>query len=233
MPKFSPLSAWLARKDPLSSFIDLDGRPPEQELGGFLSLDVCIMAHETIALESESLATSWRKTHEYVSASLEIISTEEPLWLDSEEVAMIREELGEPPPLCYPIYLITVAKGEEERLVYVGKTSSNSGRFKGGHAAFTKLLAPNYDGWEKRVYLGGVVLLAADKSYQPLEWVKPLETAERILSSIEAQLIHSFKPELNSAHVLKDNASWPVSLHIQNFSGKSSFLHDEFCWPNR
>ncbi|WP_157665479.1 hypothetical protein [Cyanobium sp. NIES-981] len=165
------------------------------------------MAHETITLESESLARSWGKTHEYVSSSLEIIGAGEPIWLDSEEVEMIREELGEPPPLCYPIYLVTVAKGEEERLVYAGKTSSNSSRFRGGHAAFTKLLAPYYEGWEKRVYLGGVTLLAADKSYQPLEWVKPLEAAERILSSIEAQLIHWFKPELNSAHVHKDNTS--------------------------
>lgn len=229
--KVSLLDAWLDRRDPLHSFIDLDNRPPNQEFGGFLSLDFVVPAHESLDLEAESLADSWRKTHDYVTSALSIIDAENPLWLDRDEVEMIREKLGEPPPMCYPIYLITVGEGEAERLVYVGKTSSSQGRFRGGHAAFGKLLNPKYDGQSKRIYLGAVVLLADDNSCQPLEWVKPLERAEMLLKSIEAQLIYSYKPELNTQHVKVYNAKWPVSLHIQNFSGATSFLHDEFCWP--
>lgn len=229
--KVSLLNAWLNRRDPLHSFIGLDSRPPNQEFGGFLSLDVVVPAHEALDLEAESLADSWQRTHDYVTSALAVIDAAEPLWLDRDEVEMIREELGEPPPLCYPIYLITVGEGEAERLVYVGKTSSSQGRFRGGHAAFGKLLNPTYDGHPKRIYLGAIVLLADDKSYQPLEWVKPLERAESLLKSIEAQLIYCYKPELNTHHVQSDNAEWPVSLHIQNFSGVTSFLHDEFCWP--
>ena len=230
MRKVSLLSSWLERRDPLHSFIDLEHRQPNQEFGGFLSLDVVVHVHESVDLEAESLAESWRKTHEYVAAALAIIKADEPMWLDREEVEMILRKLGEPPPLCYPLYLITVGDATTERLVYVGKTSSNQGRFKGGHAALTKLLNPKYDGQPKRLYLGAVVLLTDDKSYQPLEWVKPLKTAEALLTSIEAQLIFKFKPELNTKNVHTDNATWPVSLHIQNFSEGSSFLNDEFCW---
>ena len=229
--KVSMLNAWLDGRDPLRSFIDLDSRPLNQELGGFLSLDVAVPAHQALDLEAESLADSWRRTHDYVASALTIINATSPLWLDRDEAEMIRKELGAPPPLCYPIYLISVGDGDAEKLVYVGKTSSSKGRFRGGHAAFGKLLNPTYDGLPKRVYLGAIVLLDDDKLYQPLEWVKPIERAESLLKSVEAQLIYRYKPELNTHHIGVDNAKWPVSLHIQNFSGVTSFLHDEFCWP--
>lgn len=233
MRKVSLLSSWLERRAPLHSFIDLENRPPNQEFGGFLSLDVVVPVHESVDLEAESLADSWSKVHEYVKASLAIIKAEKPMWLDHEEVEMIKGQLGEPPPLCYPIYLITVDNDDAEHLVYIGKTSSNSGRFRGGHAALTKLHHPMYDGLIKRVYLGAIVLLANDKSYQPLEWVKPLDKTKELLASIEAQLIFNFKPQLNTHHMSSYNTTWPVSLHIQNFTGATSFLHDKFCWPNK
>lgn len=231
--KLSLLSAWLKRRDPLYSYIALDQRPPNQEFGGFLSLDIVVPVHESVNLDAESLSDSWQRLHEYVEASLEIIKADDPSWLDSDEVDMITSKLGEPPPLCYPIYLITVGDHDAERLVYIGKTSSSNGRFKKGHAALSKLHHPKYDGLTKRIYLGAVVLLANDGSCQPLEWVKPLGSALTILDSIEAQLIHAFKPELNLQHVHSNNATWPVSLHIQNFSGVTKFLHDEHCWPRK
>lgn len=155
------------------------------------------------------------------------------MWLDSDEVEMIKRELGEPPCLCYPLYLITVGEHEAERIVYIGKTSAKKGRFRGGHAALSKLLHPKYEGLSKRLYLGALVLLADDTSYQPLEWVKPLKKAQALLASIEAQLIFCFKPELNTHHVFNNNARWPVSLHIQNFSNVTNFLHDKHCWPSK
>ena len=231
MPKHSALQSWIDRRDPLHSFIDLDTRPPCQEWGGFLALDVVVPVHESVDLEAESLENSWHLTHNYVANCLRIIRADTPLWLDRDEVEMIKSELGEPPLLCYPIYMISIESGGLERVVYIGKTSSSNGRFKGGHAALTKLLHPEYDGMPKRLYLGALVLLAEDKSYQPLEWVKPLERAEQLLASIEAQLIYKFKPELNTQHVEVFNATWPVSIHIQNFSGETNFLNDEFCVP--
>jgi hypothetical protein len=231
MPKHSALLAWLDRRDPLSSFIDLDTRSPQQEWGGFLTLDVVVPVHESLNLESESLEKSWHLTHDYIEKSLEIIRADEPLWLDSEEVEMIKSKLCDPPLLCYPIYIISIESAGIEQVIYIGKTSSSKGRFIGGHAALTKLLDPKYDGIPKRLYLGALVLLAEDKSYQPLEWVKPLEKAEQLLKSIESQLIYEFKPELNDQHVNSFNSKWPVSIHIQNFTGVTDFLHDKFCWP--
>jgi len=160
-----------------------------------------------------------------------LISADTPGWIDSEEAIMIREELGEPPTLCYPLYLISVGDDSEERVVYVGKTSATQPRFRQGHAALTKLLHPKYDGMSKRVYFGSVVLLSNDVEYFPLEWVRPLEMAKQLLSSIEAQVIYHFMPELNTHHVYHDNVKWKFpSLHIQNFTNVTEFLDDEFVW---
>ena len=123
-----------------------------------------------------------RRTNSYIKKSLEIIDAEEPLWLDHDEVSMIREQLGDPPNLCYPLYMFTVGDGENERVAYIGKTSSSKGRFYSGHSASTKLHAPKYNGLNKRIYLGGIVLLSKDNEYQPLEWVHPLEMAMKIFS---------------------------------------------------
>jgi hypothetical protein len=228
MNKHSPLQSWLDRKDPLTSFVDLEHRPPNYEYGGFLSLDVVLPVHESVNLVAESLSTSWTRTHEYVRRSLEIIDANELDWLDSEEVKMIISILGEPPPLSYPIYILSVSDDTTERVVYVGKTSSKRGRFSSGHTAITKLHNPKYNGLRKRLYLGGIVLLADDNEYQPLEWVKPLCKAEEILNSIEAQLIYKFQPELNIQHRKYYNATVPFSIHIQNISGETEFLHDQF-----
>ena len=229
--KISLLDAWLARHDPLSIFMDLENRAPNREFGGFLSLDVVVPAHECLELGAESLEEAWQKTQDYVTSALSLIEAEAPVWLDRYEVEMIRESLGEPPRQCYPIYLITVGEGSAEKLVYVGKTSSNHRRFRSGHAAFCKLLNPQYDGQPKRIYLGTVLLLTDDNSYFPLEWIKPLDRADSILKSVEAQLIYSYKPELNTHHIRTNNAEWPLSLHIQNFTDVTSFLNDEICWP--
>lgn len=228
--KHSPLEAWLARTDPLRSFLDLENSQPNFERGGFLLLNGPIPLHETISLEAESLPVSWKRTHEYVKKCLTIIDAEETDWLDHDEVRMIRAEVGEPPPLCFPIYLLSVGQGKDERVVYVGKTSSKSGRFKSGHAAITGLHHPKYDGLKKQIYLGGVVLLSDDDEYRPLEWVKPLAKSEEILTSIEAELIFHFQPELNTIHKKSFDAVFPVTLHIQNYEGDSPFLNDRFVW---
>lgn len=230
MKKHSPLQGWLNRTDPLISFIDLENRSPNFEFGGFLTLDIVLPIHESVNLPAESLYNSWQATNSYIRKSLEIIDAEEPLWLDHDEVSMIREQLGDPPNLCYPLYMFTVGDGENERVAYIGKTSSSKGRFYSGHSASTKLHAPKYNGLNKRIYLGGIVLLSKDNEYQPLEWVHPLEMAMKILNSIEAQLIYDFQSELNNHHRKRNNAKFPVSLHVQNFSNITGFLHDHFCY---
>jgi len=228
--RFSQLTPWLERTRPLLGFTNLTRNPPNREWGAFVTLDVVHPVHETISLPSESLRESWTAIHRYVSSACRLIHSPKSGWLDSEEASEILESLGPPPVLCYPIYVLAVARPGEQRVVYVGKTSTSSGRFRGGHAAITKLHDPKYDGYAKKAYLAAVVLLDNKGEYQPLEWVKPLEKAQRLLVSIEAQLIYDLKPELNTQHVSRYNAEWPVQLHIQNFADDSKLLDDYMCY---
>ena len=230
MTRFSPLKPWLDRRETLRAFANIDTTAPDQESGGFLVLDVCVPFHEIDMLTPENLETSWNKTATYVSKSLSLISEESPGWLDRDDVEMILTDLGEPPSCCYSIYVVTVGTGDEERVVYVGKTSAKTARFGSGHQVATRLHAPQYDGLSKHLYQGCVTLLD-EQDYLPLEWVHPITSAELILRSVEAQMIYELQPELNMHHRKKYNATFPIMLHIQNFSGISSFLHDHFLYP--
>ncbi len=145
------------------------------------------------------------------------------------EADKIKEMLGEPPSHCYPIYVFSVGSKQYERPVYIGKTSSELGRFSGGHVACTKLHNPKYDGLQKRLYLGCVMLLDGESDYLPLEWVHPYEDAEQLLGDLEAQLIFHFKPELNIQLKKKPVAKFRPQIHIQNFSDFSNFLNDVFA----
>ena len=232
MKRHSPLQSWLDRNDPLGSFIDLDKRPPNYEFGGFLGIDLVVPIYESISLAPESLESSWKAVNDYVDSALELIDSDRPHWLDHEEVFMIREELGDPPNFCYPIYIFSVGDKEKERAVYVGKTSSSTSRFCNGHVVCAKLHRPEYEAMSKRLYLGTIVLLADDKEYQPLEWVHPFEKAIETLNSIEAQLIYDLKPELNTHHKDENNVTVPITpIHIQNFTEQTNFLNDHFCFP--
>ena len=230
---YSFLTPWLERRTPLAAFVDLDQTAPNKEFGGFVAIQRAIPIHESVELAAESLSSSWMKVDTYVKQALEIIRADEAQWLDSWESEQIQEQLGPPPVNCLPIYLVSVGEGGSERLVYIGKTSSEQGRFRGGHTAFTKLHHPKFDGLKKTLYLAAIVLLSEEKDCLPLEWVKPLAKAEELLGSIEAQCIFVFRPELNTHHVSRDNSRWPTSLHIQNVTGVSNFLNDKFCWPSR
>lgn len=233
MSRFSPLQPWLERTDPLHSFINIDTKAANQEFGGFLGLDVSVPFYQIDEITAESLESSWRSTDQYVRRSLELITADNPLWLDRDEVNMILSELGDPPLACYPIYLVTIGEGDKEKVVYIGKTSAKIARFGSGHRVATKLHAPKYEGLPKQLYQGCVTLLSDSKDYLPLEWIHPLSSAEAILRSVEAELIYNFQPELNTHHRKTCNATFPIVLHIQNFSGTSHYLHDHFVYPPR
>ncbi|MGG0754921.1 hypothetical protein [Brevibacillus laterosporus] len=226
MRYLSPLIPWLNRENSLPDFSFLEFGTPEFNTGGFLALDVCYPIHEVTKHPSKSLGQTWIEVREYIRSALEIIDSDSPGWLDSEEVEMIKEELPNPPVRSYPIYIVTVGEKTEERIVYIGKTSSNANRFLGGHSVALKLHHPDYNNLRKRVYFCCVVFLM-NKEYLPLEWVSPIETAESILDSVESQLIYTFKPELNTQKKGRNYSKHPINLHIQNFTD-SKLLNDKF-----
>jgi len=229
MKKFAPILDWLERGDHLKSLFAPETALPDTELGGFLVLDKAIPLHETVNRKTESLASSWESAHQYLEDCKEVIDLEDLEWLDNYEVSLIQEELGDPPSVAYPIYLIsTKAESGSEMVVYIGKTSSKNNRFGGGHSAITKLHAPEFEGLEKRLYPACAILLTKNKCYLPLEWISPLLKAEKLLKSIEAQLINSFKPPLNTHHINRKSSAGDPQIHIQNFANESQFVNGKF-----
>lgn len=230
MERHSPLHPWLKRQDSLTSFFDLDTLQPNGTLGGYLALDLVYELHETLDIPEASFSDSWKKTHTYVREALQLIDAEQCVWLDNEEVMIITEELGSPPLCTYPIYLFSIGDDDSERPVYIGRTSSKTSRFANGHKVCSQLHDPKYDCYSKRLYLGAFTLLTSDRRYLPLEWVYPLENANMLLNSIEAQLIYYFQPELNINLRTNDNTTHRISpIHIQNFTNQTKFLNDYMC----
>ncbi|NEZ45447.1 hypothetical protein [Paenibacillus alvei] len=224
MKYYSPLTPWLERTSTLPDFAFLELGQPNFELGGFLGIDVCYPLHDVNEHKARSLETAWKKLREYVNDALDITQNNTGNWLDREEVEMIKEELGEPPFHCYPIYLITVGTFPDEKVVYVGKTSSNVSRFVGGHRAALKLHDPLYANLPKMVYFCSVVFIA-DGEYLPIEWISPIKDALAILDSVESHLISSLKPVLNTSKTKRNYSNHSISLHIQNFT-ESRYLND-------
>ena len=189
---------------------NLGWHTPSLELGSFLVLQYVHGLHETVGLPAQSLRESWKANDTYFRSG---------------------GSSAQPPLACLPIYLIIVGTGPDERLVYVGQTSSKSSRFIAGHKAITLLHAPEYEGQQKRLYSCCVALLSDRKYEIPIEWVTPYEHGVALLSAVEGTLIHWFQPELN-VRLKKRLPSIKIgSVHIQNVTGDGSFLHDTFVWP--
>ena len=233
----SPFSAWLDRKQPLSSrfiekgFIDVIPQKGDN-LDCFLALEECWPLHKANDLEWESLDKSIKDTELFLRKIANCISGLNGCWLDLEEQNMINDLLGSnekccPPKPCLPIYIITVKNDDEERVVYVGKTSS-SNRFSNGHLIALKLHNPKYDGYEKRLYRCSVWFYLQDE-YVCLEWLKPDSIAYEILDSVESHLIWCAQPELNVDKKSRNQSKWCFFIHIQNFTKKSGLLNDTFA----
>lgn len=180
---------------------------PIKARGYFLNLQSVHLLHETVGLSAQSLRKSWHENENFCQS----------------------DKSGQPPLAAYPIYLITVGDAEKERVVYIGKTSSNSSRFSSGHSAISKLHHPKYDGLSKRLYLCCVVFLSKTLGSIPIEWVKPLGFAESLLNSFEANLIYWEQPELNKQHKSKEPIFEYGQVHVQNLtSGATDFWDDHF-----
>jgi len=228
---YSPLGTWLRGREVLPPFLDLKNLSPSFEFGGFLGIEKSIVAFQSFRAQPQCLLLSWQRTHKYLSDALTLLGEEIPPNLDKEESFWILNRLGFPPPACLPIYFFTSKDSTTEEIVYLGQTSSKTGRFKNGHLACTKLLSPEFNEKEKLLYFCSVTLLTEDKKYLPLEWVSSSDDAKEILNSIEAQLICHFKPKLNVRFPEWVNVRFPISFHIQNFSKCPQFLNDEIIFP--
>ena len=231
----SPLYAWVNKRAALPRRFGLapdDDSPlatdaSSDERSVSVALDETVPLYAIAAAKWKSLSETRRATNEYLKKADLLI---DGLWggtLDSEERDLILNNLGEPPAFCLPIYLVTVGEGDEERVVYVGKTSSST-RFANGHHVGMKLHHPKYDQLVKTVYRCSVLLDIHDE-YLALEWVESETLAEKILDYVESVLIHALQPELNVAKLRRPNVDKPVHIHVQNYE-KSHLLDGLMLW---
>jgi len=177
-----------------------------------------------------SLSETRRASSTYLKRAEELI---DGLWggtLDSEERDLIKTNLGQPPDFCCPIYIVSVGEGDDEQVVYVGKTCSST-RFANGHRVGLKLHHPKYAHLVKTVYRCSVLLDIHDE-YVALEWVDPGTLAERMLDCVESVLIHAMQPELNVAKRRRPAVDLSVHIHVQNYVS-SDFLDGLMLWQRR
>ncbi|TKE99722.1 hypothetical protein [Vibrio kanaloae] len=178
---------------------------PTEGVGCFLAIQTVNELHDSVVLKPQYLKAAWDANVKYLRD-------------DCKGVA---------PVACYPIYLITVGEKDEEKLVYVGKTSSENSRFKSGHKAISLLHHPKYNGLSKRLYQCSVIFIK-DGKHLPIELIQPYEFAKKVLSSFEANLIFVTQPELNYQHKKKEPEFLYSQIHVQNICGKTDFWQDKF-----
>ncbi|PGO61146.1 hypothetical protein [Priestia megaterium] len=206
------------------------------EYGCHIGLDVCFPLYKVLEMKAQSLEDTWNEVNQYVANACNIITDEYGEELEIKEDEKLRDVDREiiyeiesrqktpPPAACYPLYFISVGDDKDEKIVYIGKTSAKTHRFSGGHMAALKLHAPEYEGLSKHIYFGTVVFFDHKKNYMPLEFIRPLEDAESLLSNLEAGLIYNLKSELNTTYLNKNHARFNMFVNIENHSSRSNLL---------
>lgn len=191
----------------------------------WVSFDVSVGLHEAANFPLLPFEKATDECYSYLAKACKILKRNNPKW-SPDDVArrVILDQLGPPPLNAYTIYMLTVSdlKSDSERVVYIGKTNSNSNRFRGGHAAISKLHAPEYAHLTKSIYFGCIVAMNDDENYIPIDWLSPNLGRDEILSDIEYQLIYHLQPELNEQGKLTYSAKNRVPLTIENHH--SNFL---------
>lgn len=234
----SPLYSWVNKQAALPKRFRVEpdqvGLPAADdrahEWSVSVALDEAVPLHAIADAHWRSLSETRRATNEYLKKADALIGG---LWggtLDSEERQLILQTLGEPPSFCLPIYLVSVGRGDDEKVVYVGKTRSST-RFANGHSVGLKLHHPRYDQLVKTVYRCSVLLDVHDE-HVALEWVEPEVLAEEILDRVESVLIHALQPDLNVAKRRRPTVDRPVHVHVQNYS-KSDLLDGLMLWQQK
>jgi hypothetical protein len=201
----------------------------------WLNFDQCIGLHQAADFPLVPFDKSREQCWAYLDAACSIIGRQEgrPGRALSEDIAQkVIEALGPPPFASYSIYMITIEPpGGPERAVYIGQTNAESHRFKSGHTAISKLHAPNYDGYKKRIYFGCVSARNDDGNTFPVEWMPEEYGREEILSSVEYEMIFSLKPVLNNKGKNTYLVTRPLPITVQNLAGPQ-FLDAQCFGPD-
>lgn len=222
------IDAWLDRHFPLPKCFQVGATPNTSKapLFAWMGVEEKMYLHEVHRAAWVSLRENTKRTRDYVTNAVKLVGGADQVTEVGDKI-MVIGELGDPPPQSLPIYIISVRKGSDETVVYVGQTTANN-RFAGGHSAALRLHAPEYRDTDKIVYRCSVTL-ALDDDHVALEWVELFSEAQQILNDVESHLIYEFQPPLNSQKKKKNLASRRIGIHIQNLVEglrNGSFLND-------
>lgn len=190
----------------------------------FVAFDAVFDVHDAPRLPLKSLEQSWVDTQHYLNAACALLGRDRPCWLSSaNERHAVLAALGEPPGPAWPLYFLAVGDGEDETIVYIGKTNAHTHRFSKGHPAITALHRPEYHKLAKRLYLATVTLFSDEDNYVPLEWLHPKRLRDAIWTDIESQLIFHFQPALNTQKKRVDRSERPMFIAVHNYTSTRSF----------
>ncbi|SFH76888.1 hypothetical protein [Halpernia frigidisoli] len=225
MKKFSYLDAWLNGHEMIPHYDDLIKSEPDYCTGFWINVVDEIPLHKINDEKILGFADSFDKNRTYYYKAIKIAHRYESTSLDHEDIYNIREALGDAPNISYPIYIICIKKDENREIVYIGKSSSNISRFRGGHNTAIKLLDPKFDGYEKTIILCNIILYTTNDYYLPLEFIKEKKLGLEILEDIESRMIDEFKPQLNSQKMNGIKTKHEFDLRIENH--ENGFLHEK------
>ncbi|MEJ2901625.1 hypothetical protein WAE58_04290 [Pedobacter panaciterrae] len=222
---------WLRGKYLMPDLDDFKTFQPDLDFLIWVAVNHKIPFHKILEHKILGLDEAWMRCREYYRNAINLVVEYSPyMALDHEEGLEIIDTLGDPPDVSHPLYIITVDDGTTEEIVYVGKSSSNHSRFKGGHTTAIKLLDPNYDGKLKWIYLCQVMLNATNDEYLPLEFLGDKTLAEDILDDAESVLIDDYKPVLNTKKMDRLKVKRNFTIQIQKSFADSTAIQDKFIF---
>ena len=232
-----PLYGWLSGQAYLKSPFHMLNEPYSVK-EAWIAFDIAVQLHEAPTLDLVTFEEAWRKTYDYLAAACKILELNRPGRISPEQGELVRSQLGDPPIASVGIYMMSVAKqdGSQERCVYVGKTNASTHRFRSGHAAITKLHAPQYDGLRKTLYVGSLAFEDDDDHTFWVEWTHPAERRLVLMSVVEDTLISWLKPELNEKNLKGSPLAGKIVVRVQNTVSKlldaESFGDDGLITPD-
>jgi len=208
----------------MPSFEELVNSKPDLLSTVWLAINYCLPFYQVLDQEILGFGQARELNRRYYEAAIKIALHYDGYWLEKEDICDIIEELGNPPDVSHPIYIITIKDESFEKVVYVGKSSSDKSRFTSGHSAAIKLLNPMYNSFEKLIYFGQIMTSDKNDEYLPLEFVGDQVFAEQLLDDIESKVIQHFKPELNTQKMRKVNIINEFSLlSVDYYSNNNLF----------
>ncbi len=186
----------------------LDAEPDPAWLQFALRIGAGIPVHHSPEIPSQSFSASVEAARAYLARVRTACLRPGEDWLSRRDGAA---QAPARPPVSQPIYFIAVGAGARPaNIVYVGQTSSTTGRFDNGHVAATRLNDPSYDGRPKRVHMCEVQVRIDEDTWVNIEF---LRAGKALLTQLEAQLILQLDPVFNAPRTKDPRAGAFVVLH--------------------